>query len=212
MFEERICGMVGAEGSAHGGDGDARLATLPNERHHFFGEIGIEDRLDIAAMKWMRALVVKAQTVDGVDAVDLDTAAIDEIRERTNHSLPFHFPLVASTGGKRENRGAPVAVDSNAKIETKAGRMPAVIFTFHLESLLSAGEKYASHSAMLQETASSKDETAVVNLFRCNAKNKLKFRSRGTLNTFSWRWRLPTHETRPMIRGAEAASSADAAD
>src|SRR5271169_3079512 len=98
MFEERICGMVGAEGRAHSGDGDARLATLPNQRHHFFSEIRIENGLDIAAMKWMCAFIVKAQAIDGVYAVDLNAADIDEISERANHSLTFHFPLVASTG------------------------------------------------------------------------------------------------------------------
>src|SRR5215475_389958 len=67
MFEERICGMIRAEGGAHRGNRYLRLAIAPNERHDFFAEIRIENGLYVTAMEGMRAFVVKAEPVDGID-------------------------------------------------------------------------------------------------------------------------------------------------
>src|SRR6266849_6407951 len=60
VLEERVCGMVRAKGSAHRGDGDAgRLAVVPDEGNDFFAEIGVKNRLDVATMKRMRALIIE---------------------------------------------------------------------------------------------------------------------------------------------------------
>ena len=120
MTEEGVGGVIGAEGSAHSGDGDAGLAVIVDEGDDFLSEVGIEDGLYIAAMKRMRAFVVKAETVDGVDGVELDAASVDEFGKGADHGLAFEFPLVTSAGGKTENGRAPVAVGNDAKIEAEA--------------------------------------------------------------------------------------------
>src|SRR5260370_42653295 len=114
MFEERICGVIGAERCAHGGNGDSlRLAVVPDEGDNFLAQVRIEHRLDVAAMKGMRALVVEAEAVDGVDGVKLELAAVDEIGESADHRLAFELPFVAGAGGKADQRRAPVAVNDD---------------------------------------------------------------------------------------------------
>src|SRR5438477_12221043 len=132
MFEERIGGVIGAEGRANGGNGDTgRLTIVPDERHDFFAQIRIEHGLNVAAMKWVCALVVKAEAVNGVDGEKFQFAGIDEISKRANQRLPFQFPLISRAGGKPDKRRAPVAVDHDAELETQSIRIPAVKFTFH---------------------------------------------------------------------------------
>jgi hypothetical protein len=123
--------MIGAEGSAHGGDSDSTAAVVPDKRHNFLAQIGVEDGLHVATMKRMRAFVVKAEAVDRVNAVKLDFAAVDEVGEGADHALAFEFEFVAGTGRKAENGRAPVAVDHDAKLESEPVGIPAMIFTFH---------------------------------------------------------------------------------
>src|SRR6516164_4813337 len=125
--------MVGAERRTHGGNGKARLAVVPDERNDFLAQVGIENGLHVAAVKRMRCLVVEAEAVDGIDAVEFDTPGVDEIGECAYHALIFQLPFITGTGGKPEKRRTPVAVNNNAQFETETGRMPAVIFTFHRE-------------------------------------------------------------------------------
>ena len=139
MLEERVGGVIGAEGCAHGGNGDAgALAIVPDEGNDLFAKVGIEDGLDIAAVKGMRAFVIEAEAVDGIDAEDFDFAALDKIGESADHALAFEFGFVAGAGGKTENGLSPMAMDDDAKVKPQAGRMPAVVFAFH---------KCASHGA-----------------------------------------------------------------
>src|SRR5690349_14922093 len=77
MFEERVCSVIGAEGSAHGGDGNLRLAVVPDKGNDFFAQVRIELRLNVAAMERMSGLVVEALAVDGIDAVEFDAPCID---------------------------------------------------------------------------------------------------------------------------------------
>ena len=68
--------MVRAERCAHRGDADPwSFAIVEDERHHFFAQVGIEDRLHVAAVKRMRAAIVKAEAVDGIDAEEFHFAA-----------------------------------------------------------------------------------------------------------------------------------------
>lgn len=140
MTEKRVGRVIGTEGSAHGGDGDARLTIIPDEGDDFLGEIGIEDGLDVAAMKRVSGFVVEAEAVDGVDGVELDAAGVDEFGESANHALAFEFPLVSRAGGETENGRAVVAVNDDAEIEAEARGVPAMIFAFHdYESSLLCG-------------------------------------------------------------------------
>ena len=115
------------------------LAIIPDEGYDFLGEIGIENGLNVAAMEGMRSLIIEAETVDGIDGVELNASSIDELRESADHTLSFQFPFVPGTGRKAEYRGTPVAVNNHSEIEAKTGRIPAVIFTFHLTDLSSCG-------------------------------------------------------------------------
>src|SRR5271165_1853889 len=135
MLEESVGGVIRAEGSAHGGDGNLRLAVIPDERNDLFAEIGIENGLDVAAMKRMSTLVVKAEAIDGIDGIELDAASIDEIGEGTDHALAFEFPFVAGTGGKTDERRTPMTVSDDSEIEAEARRVPAMVFTFHQKGL-----------------------------------------------------------------------------
>ncbi len=121
MFEQRIGGMIGTEGSAHGGYGNARrLAIVPNEGDDFLAQVGIEDRLHVAAMKRMRGLVVKAQAVDRIHAEKFKLAAVNEVSKRTNQGLSFELELVARARGKADQWRAIVAIDDHAEFETQA--------------------------------------------------------------------------------------------
>src|SRR5271170_8197308 len=67
MLEQSIRGMVRAERCTHGGNRDAgRLAIVPDEGNHFLADVGVELRLHVAAMEWMRALVVEPGPVHGI--------------------------------------------------------------------------------------------------------------------------------------------------
>ena len=147
MFKERVGGVIGAEGSAHGGNGDAGLAVVPDEGDDFFAEVGIEDGLDVAAVEGMRGFVVEAEAVDGVNAEEFDTAGVDEFGEGADHGLVFEFPFVTGAGGKADERLAVVAVDEDAKFEAEAGRMPTMVFAFHGRAFRDEEKKYASGGA-----------------------------------------------------------------
>lgn len=73
--------MVGAERSAHGGDGNVLALTIvANEWHEFVAQVGIKYGLDIAAMKRMSGFVVETVAVDGIDGEKLDAAPVNEVR------------------------------------------------------------------------------------------------------------------------------------
>ena len=137
MFEEGVGGVIGAKRSAHGGNDDLRLAMIPNERNDLFAKVGIESRLDVAAVEGMSGFVVEAETVDGIDGIKLDTAGIDEIGEGADHALALEFEFIASTGRETEERRAPMPVGHDTKIQAEAGRVPAMVFTFHSRDLSS---------------------------------------------------------------------------
>lgn len=121
MFKERVGGVIGAEGSTHGGDGDALgLAIVPDEGDDFLAKVGIENGLNVAAMKRMSAFVIEAEAVDGIDTEDFYFAGFDEIGESADHALAFEFVFIAGTGGKTEKRLAPVAVDDDAEVQAQA--------------------------------------------------------------------------------------------
>ena len=143
MLEERVGGVIGAEGSAHRRNGDAlRLTVVPDKRHNLFAKVGIEDGLDIAAVERVRALVVKAEAVDGIDGEELNAAALNKIRKRADHTLAFEFPLIAGAGRKAQKRLAPVAENGHAQLQAEPLRVPTVIFTLHrVLPLTCCGEK-----------------------------------------------------------------------
>ena len=119
VFEERVCSVICAEGGTHGGDSDLGLTIVPDERNDFLPEIGIKDRLHVAAMKRMCSFVIKAQAVDGIDRVDLHAAGINEIRQRADHTLAFEFPFVSGAGGEAEKGRSPVAVGDHPEFEAE---------------------------------------------------------------------------------------------
>src|SRR6266849_5160272 len=138
--------MVRAEGSAHGRDGDAwRLAVVPDEGNDFFTQIGVENGLDVAAMKRMRTFIVKAEAINGVNGEEFYSSSVNEIREGPDHALAFELHLIAGTGGKAQQRRTVMAIDDHTELDAEARRVPAVIFAFHPVPLVHRGErKYAS--------------------------------------------------------------------
>jgi len=146
MLEEGVGRVVRAEGSAHRGDGNAgRLAIVPDEGHNFFTQVGIENGLHVAAVKRMRALVVKTVPVDRIHREEFDSSCVDEIPERADHALAFEFTLVAGAGRETQEWRAPMPVDDNSELDTEPVGIPSVIFTFHAWPLARCKErKYAS--------------------------------------------------------------------
>src|SRR6266481_9593361 len=138
--------MVRAEGSAHGRDDDAcRLAVVPDEGNDFFTQTGVENGLDVAAMKRMRTFIVKAEAIDGIDGEQFYSSSVNEIREGPDHTLAFELHLVAGTGGKAQQRRTVMAIDDHTELDAEPRRVPAVVFAFHPLPLVDYGErKYAS--------------------------------------------------------------------
>src|SRR6267378_3026908 len=115
IVEEAVRGVVRAKRSAHRGDGNALcLAVVPNERNDFFTQVRIENGLDVAAVKWVCALVVEAEPIDRVHCEKFDSSGLDEISERADHALALEFPLVARAGRKTKERRAPMSEDNYA--------------------------------------------------------------------------------------------------
>src|SRR6266704_4337026 len=132
VLEEAVCGVVRAKRSAHRRDRNALCLTIvPDEGHDLFTQIGIENGLDVAAVKRMRTLIVKAVPGDGIHGKEFDSSGIDEIRERADHALALELPLVAGAGRETKHRRAPMPVDDDAQLHAKPVRVPAVIFALH---------------------------------------------------------------------------------
>src|SRR5579863_2006189 len=132
MFEESVRRMIGAERGTHGRDSNVPgLAIVADKRNHFLSNIRVELRFDVAAMKGVRAFVVKARPVHGVDAEEFHAARINQWRESADQSLPFELPLVARAGRKSKQRWSPVPVNHDSHFETESLRIPPVIFPFH---------------------------------------------------------------------------------
>src|SRR5260370_22016016 len=110
VLEEGVRGVVRAKRSAHRGDGNAlRLAIVPYKRNDLVSQVGIENGLDVAAVKWVRALVVKAVSIDRIHGEEFDSSRVDEIRERADHALPLKLPLVAGASRETKERRAPTS-------------------------------------------------------------------------------------------------------
>src|SRR5271166_2354578 len=124
--------MICTERGAHRGNRDSvALAIVPDEGNDLFSKVGIENGLYITAVQGMRALVVKTEAVNGIDAEDFYLPAFDKIGQRADHALAFELRLVARTGRETENRLPPMAVDNHAHVDAQPRRIPAVIFAFH---------------------------------------------------------------------------------
>src|SRR5690348_18279000 len=145
--------MVGAKRSAHRGDGNLRLAVAPDERNDFLPKVGIEDGLNVAAMEGMGALVVKAQAIDGIDAIKLDATGVDEVCERANQSLAFEFPFIAGAGRKAKNRRTPMAINDNAEFDAESMRIPAMIVALHERAFRAIPDGIAAGESMPAEIA-----------------------------------------------------------
>src|SRR5690349_7011594 len=115
MLEERICGVIGAEGHPHGGNGDLGLAIVPDEGDDFFADVAVEHGLDVAAMERVRGFVVEGVAVDGVYGEEFYFAGIDKIGEGADHALALKLKFITGTGGESEKRRSPVAVDDDAQ-------------------------------------------------------------------------------------------------
>jgi len=142
MLEQGVGSVIRAERSAHSRNGNLRLAMIPDEGNDLFTEVGIENGLDVTAVKRVSTFVVKAEAIDGIDGVKLDAAGIDEIGEGADHALAFKLPFVAGACGKSEKRRPPMAVGNDSQFEAETGRPPVMIFTFHQKAFLCAAEKY----------------------------------------------------------------------
>src|ERR1044071_6053997 len=117
MFEERVSRVKCTEGCAERGDRDAwRLTLRVNERNYFVRYVRIVLRLHPASVKGMRSLVLKRIAVDAVDAEDPDPPLLDVRTESGNHSLTFHFPLVAAARWEGENWRTIVAINRDTHV------------------------------------------------------------------------------------------------
>src|ERR1700694_1128868 len=92
-------------------------------------------------MKRVRALVVKAVTIDRIHGENFDSSGFDEIRERADHALALELPLIAGAGREAQERRAPMTEDGDTQLHAEPVRVPAMIFTFHRLPLGTCGEK-----------------------------------------------------------------------
>src|SRR5467141_4955814 len=142
VLEEAVGGVVRAKRSAHRRDRNALCLTIvPNKRDDLFPQVRIKNDLDVAAMKRVRALVVKTLPIDRIHGEKFDSSGFDEIRERADHALALELPLVAGAGREAQERWAPMTEDGDAQLHAEPVRVPAVIFTFHRLPLGCYGEK-----------------------------------------------------------------------
>jgi hypothetical protein len=68
-------------------------------------------------MEGMSALVVEAESVKGIDAIEFDAAGVDEIGERAHHALAFKLPFVSGTRGEAYQRRSPMTVNGDAQFD-----------------------------------------------------------------------------------------------
>src|SRR5947209_7220911 len=132
MLEERVGRVVRAKGRAHGGNSDAAgLAIVVNKGNHLVAKISIKNFLNIAAMKRVRAFIVKTEPIYRIHGINFDSSAFNKIGKRRDHALVFQLPFVAGAGGKSDEWGAPMSVDYDSELHSKPRRMPAVHFSLH---------------------------------------------------------------------------------
>src|SRR5712664_592005 len=142
VLEEAVRSVVRAKRSTHRGDRNALCLTIvPNKWDDLFAQVRIKNDLDVTTMKRVRALVVKAVAVDGIQGEEFNSSGINEIRERGDHALALELPLVAGAGREAKERRTPVTEHGDAQLHTEPVRVPAVIFMFHRSPLGGCGEK-----------------------------------------------------------------------
>src|SRR5258708_25704919 len=141
VLEEAVRSVVRAKRSAHRRDRNALCLTIvPNKRDDLFPQVRIKNDLDVAAMKRVRALIVKTLPIDRIHGEKFDSSGFDEIRERADHALALELPLVAGAGREAQERWAPMTEDAGGPPHAEAGRVPSVKFTFHRLTLGCSGE------------------------------------------------------------------------
>jgi hypothetical protein len=86
----------------------------------------------------VRAFVVEAKAVDGVDTEELDFAGVNEIGEGGDHSLPFQLPFVTCAGGKTDDGRTPMAINDDTHFYAKSVRVPAMVVALHESGLPNA--------------------------------------------------------------------------
>src|SRR5258707_4742477 len=80
-------------------------------------------------MKRVRALVVKAVTVDRIHGEQFNSTGFDEIRERADHALALELPLIAGARREAQERRAPMTEDGAAPLHAETVRGPTMKFT-----------------------------------------------------------------------------------
>ena len=101
MLEEGVGRVKSTERCAVGGDRDAGgLALGVDEGDDFAGDVVVILRLQPAAMKRVRALVIERIALDSIDAENPDSSLVDVWAEGADHPLAFLLVLVAHAGGK----------------------------------------------------------------------------------------------------------------
>src|SRR6516165_5792748 len=91
-------------------------------------------------MEGMGALVVEAEPVDGIDAIEFDAAGVDEIGECADHALPLEFPFISGACGEAQKRRSPMPVNNDAEFDAQTRRMPAMVFASHEGILVNCGK------------------------------------------------------------------------
>src|ERR1700683_1120968 len=90
--------------------------------------------------------VVPAFRVDGVEAVELDFAAVDLVSDGADQAAVFKFVKAALGSGEYDERDPVVAVDEEFHFAAEAGRPPFVIFAVHCGQVVKLRYRKASES------------------------------------------------------------------
>ena len=130
--------MVRAEAGSGGGDADAgRAALVVDEGHHLVGDVGVVQRLHVAAVPRVGLLVVPGLVVHRVRRrTNFTRPAVDVVGEGVDHALAGVLVLVAAARGKDQDGRAVVPVDVDAHPLPEPGGMPAVALDVHVECVL----------------------------------------------------------------------------
>src|SRR4029077_15634094 len=117
MLEKGVGRVISTERCAVGGNWDAgRLALGVDEGEDFARDVVVVLRLQPAAMKRMRALVIERLALDSVDAENPDSSLVEVWAQGTDHSLAFLLLLVAHAGGEGAEGHAVMAVKGDPHV------------------------------------------------------------------------------------------------
>ena len=145
-LEREVDRVVGAEADAERGELGGPAAVVVDERDDLVEDPGLVAAVLGRARLERQRRVRPRLAVEGVHAVELRAARLEQLAQRADHAAVAVLPGVAALGREREERAPPVAVGDDVPGRPDRRRVQLDVAAAH-HALASSSGRYGSNAS-----------------------------------------------------------------